>query len=61
MNSNISLELNIKVDSSINLMLTDIKEKYNILKERINTNQTNNIGINVNKLYIYTILDFNFN
>ena len=60
-NSNISLELNIKVDSSINLMLTDIKEKYNILKERINTNQTNNIGINVNKLYIYTILDFNFN
>ena len=42
-------------------MLTDIKEKYNILKERINTNQANNIGINVNKLYIYTILDFNFN
>ena len=63
-NSELSLELSIKSDnetSSLNFMINDVKEKYNKLKEKIEINKENHIGINVNKLYIYTILDYNFN
>ena len=62
-NSNDSIELDIKVEnnSSNNLMLNDIKEKYKLLKDKCINHQENNIEININKLYIYTILDFNFN
>jgi hypothetical protein len=63
-NSNDSIELDIKVEnnsSNNNLMLNDIKEKYKLLKDKCINHQENNIEININKLYIYTILDFNFN
>ena len=63
-NSELSLELSIKSDnetSSLNFMINDVKAKYNKLKEKIEINKENHIGINVNKLYIYTILDYNFN
>ena len=63
-NSNDSIELNVKVENNFsnnNLMLNDIKEKYKLLKDKCINHQENNIEININKLYIYTILDFNFN
>ena len=62
-NSNDSIELDFKIEnnSSNNLMLNDIKEKYKLLKDKCINHQENNIEININKLYIYTILDFNFN
>ena len=65
-NSASSLELNIKTDSlhnsSTNIIFNEIKQKYKNFKEKyLNNNQGEKIGININKLYIYTILDFNFN
>ena len=65
-NSASSLELNIKTESlhnsSANIIYNEIKQKYKNFKEKfLNNNQGEKIGININKLYIYTILDFNFN
>ena len=65
-NSGSSLELNIKNDSlhnsSTNIIFNEIKQKYKNFKDKyLKSNEGENNGININKLYIYTILDFNFN
>ncbi len=65
-NSGSSLELNIKNDSlhnsSTNIIFNEIKQKYKNFKDKyLKSNEGKNNGININKLYIYTILDFNFN